>query len=216
MLIALGQGVVLSILHQRLFLNGDSQVALVILLSLILTMGSLYASGCYRRDSLIRFSVAISPLPVAVALAAVLIITFMHFGVALTFPNLAVYRSISRCFTIALLMTAVALPICTFNRACYFAMVRRHWFERRVLIVGTGTRAAYLKTLLNGDVYRPHSELLFVSEAILGGAPKEALKIHQGTYVDATEPLEELARRVRADEVVIAVDEKQGLVLDSF
>ena len=110
-------------------------------------------------------------------LAAILIISFMHFGVALTFPNLAVYRSVSRCFTIALLMTAVALPICTFNRACYFAMVRRHWFERRVLVVGTGIRAAYLKHLLNSDVHRLHSELLFVSEAILGGAPGEASNV---------------------------------------
>ena len=213
-LIGLGQALVLSLLHQRLFLNGDGQVALVIGLSLVLTMGSLYASGCYRRDSLIRFSGAISPLPVAIGLAAILIIAFMHFGVALTFPNLAVYRSVSRCFTIALLMTAVALPICTFNRACYFAMVRRHWFERRVLVVGTGIRAAYLRNLLNSDVHRLHSELLFVSEAILGGAPGDALKVGPGTPLDANQSLEELARAVGADEVVIAVDEKQGLLLE--
>ena len=68
-LIGLGQALVLSTLHQRLFLSGNGQVILIILLSLILTMGSLYASGCYRRDSLIRFSVAISPLPVAVGLS---------------------------------------------------------------------------------------------------------------------------------------------------
>ena len=215
-LIGLGQTLVLSLLHQRLFLNESNQVVLVVLLSLILSMGSLYAAGCYRRDSLTRFSTAISPLPVAVGLAAILIITFTHFGVALTFPNLAVYRSFSRCFTIAVLVTAVALPICTFNRACYFAMVRRHWFERRVLVVGTGIRARYLQKLLNCDVHRLHSELLFVSEAILGGVPSAALQVSNNPLLDATMSLEQLAREVGADEVVIAVDEKQGLVLEQL
>jgi sugar transferase (PEP-CTERM system associated) len=215
-LIGLGQALILGLLHQRLFLNGDGQVAVVIGLSLVLTVGSLFASGCYRRDSLIRFSGAISPLPVAIGMAALLIIAFMHFGVALTFPDLAVYRSVSRCFTIALLMTAVALPICTFNRACYFAMVRRHWFERRVLIVGTGIRAAYLRHLLNSDVHRLHSELLFVSEAILGGVPSAELKVEPDTSLDESKSLEELARAVGADEVVIAVDEKRGLLLEQL
>ena len=215
-LIGLGQTLVLSLLHQRLSLNESNQVVLVVILSLVLTMGSLYAAGCYRRDSLTRFSTAISPLPVAVGLAAILIIIFTHFGVTLSFPNLAVYRSLSRCFTIALLVTAVALPISTFNRACYFAMVRRHWFERRVLVVGTGIRARYLQKLLNSDVHRLHSELLFVSEAILGGVQSTGLQVSDNALLDATTSLEQLAREVRADEVVVAVDEKQGLVLEQL
>ena len=44
-LIGLGQTLVLSLLHQRLSLNESNQVVLVVLLSLILTMGSLYAAG---------------------------------------------------------------------------------------------------------------------------------------------------------------------------
>ena len=174
-LISLGQTLVLADLHQRLFLNGDWQIISVIMLSLVLTLGSIYATGCYRRDSLVRFSSAISPLAVAIGLAAALLIGLMHFALAAIFPHSEVYRSISRCFTIALLMTAMALPICTVNRACYFAMVRRHWFARRVLVVGTGTRAAYLQSLLNSDAHRAHSELFFAPESVLGGiAPKTA------------------------------------------
>ncbi len=196
-------------LHQRLFLEGDVQVAAVILSSLLLTLGSIYATGCYRRDSLVRFSSAISPLAVAIGLAAALLIGVMHLVLAPVFPHSDVFRSISRCFTIALLMTAVALPICTVNRACYFAMVRRHWFARRVLVVGTGTRAAYLQSLLNSDAHRAHSELFFAPETVLGGVAPIGSKL-SNVLPDTGRALEELAYEVQADEVVIAVDEKRA------
>jgi FlaA1/EpsC-like NDP-sugar epimerase len=211
--ISLGQSLVLIDLHERLFLNGNGQIATVTLLSLILTLGSIYASGCYRRDSLVRFSAAISPLAVAIGLAAGLLIAVMHFALAAVFSHPDVYRSVSRCFTIALLLTAVALPICTVNRACYFAMVRRHWFARRVLVVGTGTRAAYLQSLLNSDAHRAHSELFFAPESVLGGSPAKLSKV-SGILAYAGEALEELAHKVQADEVVIAVDEKRGLAIE--
>ena len=95
-LICLGQTLVLSDLRQRLSLNGGMQVAIVTSLSLIFTMGALYASGCYRRDSLVRFSTALSPLAVAIALAAAATIAVMHFILWPIFPTLEVYRSISR------------------------------------------------------------------------------------------------------------------------
>jgi sugar transferase (PEP-CTERM system associated) len=110
-------------------------------------------------------------------------------------------------------MTAVALPICTVTRACYFAMVRRHWFARRVLVVGTGTRAAYLQSLLNSDAHRAHSELFFAPETVLGGpAPRESRVTN--VLADTGKALEELASEIQADEVVIAVDEKRGLAIE--
>jgi sugar transferase (PEP-CTERM system associated) len=212
-LISAGQTLVLADLHQRLFLNGDWQVISVIVLSLLLTLGSIYATGCYRRDSLVRFSSAISPLAVAIGLAAALLIGVMHFALADMFPNSQVFLSVSRCFTIALLLTAMALPICLFNRAAYFAMVRRHWFARRVLVVGTGTRAAYLQSLLNADAHRAHSELFFAPESVLGGASPKSARI-SNVLADTGKALEDLAHEVRADEVVIAVDEKRGLAVE--
>ncbi len=110
-------------------------------------------------------------------------------------------------------MTAMALPICTVNRACYFAMVRRHWFARRVLVVGTGTRAAYLQSLLNSDAHRAHSELYFAPESVLGGEPPKTLKITD-ILLDTGKALEDIAHEVQADEVVIAVDEKRGLAIE--
>lgn len=213
MLISLGQASVLITLHHRLFLAGAGQIVAVILVSLTLTLAMIYATGCYRRDSLVRFSSAISPLAVAIGLAAALLIAVLHFGLSLVFPHSEVYRSVSRCFTIALLMTAVALPICVINRATYFAMVRRHWFARRVLVVGTGTRAAYLQSLLNADAHKAHSELFFAPESVLGGVPREGSKI-ANVLPDTGKPLEELAYEVQADEVVIAVDEKRGLAIE--
>jgi sugar transferase (PEP-CTERM system associated) len=211
--ISLAQALILTYLHQRLNLEGAEQISIVILLSLLFTMGSLYASGCYRRDSLSRFSTAIAPLAVAIGLAATLLILTMNFALAAIYPDMAVYRSISRCFTITLIMTAIALPICSVNRACYFAMVRRHWFVRRVLVVGTGTRAAYLETLLGSDTHRAHSQLFFISEAALGGAPSVHAAV-QGPVLNSSRSVEDVAAELGADEVVIAVDEKRGLAIE--
>ena len=142
-----------------------------------------------------------------------MLIAVMHYILPMVFQRADVFLSISRCFTIALLMTAMALPICTVNRACYFAMVRRHWFARRVLVVGTGTRAMYLQTLLNSDAHRAHSELFFAPELVLGGVAPKNSRISD-VLVDTGKALEELAHEVRADEVVIAVDEKRGLAVE--
>lgn len=209
------QALVLADLHQRLGLDSVTQIVIVTALSLLFTMGALYASGCYRRDSLVRFSTALSPLAVAIALAAAATIAVMHFVLWPIFPEVEVYRSVSRCFTVTLLATAIALPICSANRAVYFAMVRRHWFARRVLIVGTGTRAAYLQTLLESDTHRAHSELYFVSEAILDGASPVSARIRR--IIPCTgKSLEDLATELRVDEVVVAVDEKRGLAIEKL
>ncbi|HTC84426.1 MAG TPA: TIGR03013 family XrtA/PEP-CTERM system glycosyltransferase [Rhizomicrobium sp.] len=207
------QALVLTDLHLRLNLSSPWHIAIVTLLSLLFTMGALYATGCYRRDSLVRFSTALSPLAVAIAIAAAATIATMHLVLWPIFPDQEVYRSVSRCFTVTLLATAIALPICSANRAVYFAMVRRHWFARRVMIVGTGTRAAYLQTLLESDTHRAHSELFFVSEAILDGHSAASPKIRQ--IVPCTDKsLEDLATELKADEVVVAVDEKRGLAIE--
>ena len=94
-------------------------------------------------------------------------------------------------------------------------MVRRHFFARRVLIVGTGTRAAYLQTLLESDTHRAHSELFFVSEAILDGAGPALPKIRD-IVPSGGQSLESLARELGVDEVVVAVDEKRGLAIEKL
>jgi len=69
--------------------------------------------------------------------------------------------------------------------------------------------------LLESDTHRAHSELYFVSEAILDGAGPASPKIRK-VIASTGKSLEDLATELRADEVVVAVDEKRGLAIEKL
>jgi sugar transferase (PEP-CTERM system associated) len=96
-------------------------------------------------------------------------------------------------------------------------MARRHWFRRRVLIVGTGSRALYLYNLLNSDSHRELTEMAFLPETVIGGEPTQAPSALRDRIVPTSgESLEQLANQLLVDELVVAVDEQRGLALEAL
>ena len=160
--------VLLSPIRQRLDIVHSSQIPVLVALSTAITVLLLYAAGSYRRDALVRFSTAMIPLSVALGFSTVVLVPLMHFMLGAIFPGELIYRSISRCATLALLGSGISLAAGIADRLAFFAMVRRRWFQRRILVVGTGERARYIYDLFQEEKYRGFAELTFVPESALG------------------------------------------------
>jgi hypothetical protein len=168
-LMGAAQALVFSIIGERLALGGGLEIFLVIALSVLTATTIFYASGCYQPHALVDSAVASARVPVALGLGCGVLFLELHYGLAALFPSAPVFLSISRCVTIVLLAAGISLCAAILARVLFYAMVHRHWFRRRVLVVGTGQRALRLRQLLTQDAHGIGNDLHFVSEAIIGG-----------------------------------------------
>lgn len=216
-LLGIAQAALFGGIGGRLDVNSPTQLWVLVFVSLGVHLAFLYAAGCFRRDTLVNFSTATSRLAVALGFSAVVLLLLMHFGMGLIFPDAIIFRSVSRSATIAFVGMGVSLCAGLYSRVLFFAMARRHWFRRRVLIVGTGSRALYLYNLLNSDTQRQLTELAFLPETIIGGeatTPPAALR--NSVLPVEGKSVEQLASELIVDELVVAVDEQRGLALEAL
>jgi len=123
--------------------GAESAIATIIVASMTMA----YATGSYRNDALMEFSVATTRLVVGLAVAIWVVVPFMHFGLGLAFPSPA-FRSISRDATIVLIGVGLALCSGILVRISLITMMRLQWFGRKILIIGTGRRAGHLRDIL--------------------------------------------------------------------
>jgi sugar transferase (PEP-CTERM system associated) len=198
--------------HQRLALETPAQTVAVMLCLVASSFAFAYASGCYRHDALVNFSTSITRLVVALGVGAVLSLFVIHFGLNLIFDSLA-FRSISRGLTIVLLGVGAGLFGGMLARPLFLAMARRHWFRRHILIIGTGTRAHYLRDLFRRSDRRL-AELHFLTETYLGGAPVTGVPGEPIKTLNGVQTVEELEARLHIDQVVVAVDDPTDLHFD--
>jgi sugar transferase (PEP-CTERM system associated) len=171
-----------------------------------------YATGCYRYDSLTDFSTATTRLAVGLGVSVLVLVPLMHFGLGLIFSSLA-FRSISRCLTIVLIGVGVGLCAGMLTRIILMAMIRRQWFRRTILIIGTGGRARHLRDIL-ADANRPLTRVHFLTEAYLGGTPPTDISGQKVEALAGTPSAAELAANLHIDQVVVAVDDPSGLYFD--
>ena len=201
----------------RLDIHNPVQLWLLVFASLGVYLSFLYAAGCYRRDTLVNFATATSRLSVALGFSAVVVLLLMHFAMNLLFPDAILFRSVSRSATIAFLGMGISLCAGLYSRVLFFAMARRHWFRRRVMIVGTGSRALYLYNLLNSDSQRQLTELAFLPEVMIGGEETQIpAALRNSVLAVSGKNVETLASELLVDEVVVAVDEQRGLALEGL
>jgi sugar transferase (PEP-CTERM system associated) len=215
--IGLGSATVISWIYRRLDFANASKAAVVVLLSVLVSMAFLYAAGCYRKDTAINPSAATSRLPVAIGCSALVVLLILHYGLGFLFPTDVLFKSISRCATFALVFAGIALCAAAASRSIFNAMVRRHWFRRRVLIVGTGSRALHLRHLIEEVAGPEANELYFVSETVIGGDSHAVPGGLRDLLVEAGYgELNSLARELGIDEIVVAPNVPQNLSLEGL
>ena len=97
----------------------------------------------------------------------------------------------------------------------FYAMVRHHWFRRRILVIGTGKRALHIHRLMGEAAHKLSNELWFAPESIIGGSPGDVLHSLEGAAVSAdVSTIDELVCEHLADEIVIAADKQDELSLE--
>jgi sugar transferase (PEP-CTERM system associated) len=207
-LIGGAQFAVLSLIYSRLALGGLVEASAVVGFSIVISMVFLYATGCYRRDALLNRTAALSRIPTALALSGLVLFLYLHYLFPVLFPSARVFLSISRCVTIILVGTGISLGAAIISRNVVRVLLHNDIFRRRILVVGTGQRARHIE-----DLSRAHGslqEIHFVSEDVL---TQSAAAPTTGTAIPS---IGELADRLGADEIVVAVDDRNRVALDSL
>jgi sugar transferase (PEP-CTERM system associated) len=193
-------------------------LAMVILVTLIFT----YSVGLYRREAVTAPMIALGRLPIALGLGGITQAGIFLSVFSLTYPDEILFHSISRCFGLVMVTAGVSFCGGVAARGVFDMMMRRHWFRRRILVVGTGRRALQLQKIVTTDARRPIAALLFVPETILGGVAFESggALCSNGLLANILpiegRSLEVLARVVGAEEIVVAADERRGLPIKNL
>ena len=210
-------GVFLAAADGRLDFPVSAEAPFIFLAGLISNLVFIYASGGYSREALLNRQFTTSRLPVALGLAGITLFAGLHYGMWAAFPADAVYRSVGRSAIVSLITMGIALGATLWARIVFYALVRRHVFRRRVLVIGTGKRAKHLYEALSHSSHRLASELIFVPGSVIGGSPENLFGQTNGIVLSPEhEALDSMAARLSVDEIVVALDAREGIALENL
>jgi sugar transferase (PEP-CTERM system associated) len=167
----------------------------------------LCAFGLFRRDALLELHRSLGRASVAAAvgpLVALALCTFPWRGDAVR-PDIPALLAPA---ALSFLVSALAA------RALLFALRRRGAFRQRLLVIGAGARAWDLVWLLRREGRAPAYSFVFVHDRAMG--PVDARITEQGPIFDSKDGFLPLARKVSADRVVVAPDDRRGLDMQAL
>lgn len=163
-----------------------------------------YALGLYRRDSIADTSEALERVPVIVVIAIA--------GSSLVTIALGWTFSLSLCIAGVICFTACAV----LARLAFVALRRHSMFRTRLLIIGAGKRAWDLVWILRTQGRFWQYDLTFVHEDGFGEIDERLAADSSNRIIVASSNLLKVASRARADEIVVAPDERRGMALKSL
>jgi len=158
----------------------------------------LYALGLYRRESIADFAEAVRRIPmvVGIAIAASILVSGL-LGWRLS-PSLCVSAAI--CFAGCMI----------FARMTFVALRRHSLFRTRLLVIGAGERAWDLVWILRSQGRHWQYDLTFVHEDSFGTIDPRLAGDPSNRIILASRNLLKVAEKARADQIVVAPDERRG------
>ncbi len=174
---------------------------------------SLYAMGLYRRDSLLETGRALTRVPLVVGMGAALGVLGC---MAIPLLTETARRFSGQEHALSFALAAVCFTLCAFlARLLVDVALQRRILRRRLLIVGAGLRAWDLLHMLgregrnlNYDIVLLHDPRLGEIDPRLADGQAGRILRSQGFRVLAA------ARKTRADQIVVAPDERRGMDLE--
>jgi sugar transferase (PEP-CTERM system associated) len=169
-----------------------------------LNLGFLYALGLYRRDIISQLDQALRRIPLITALsvaASSLVSAALHWDISIALCIAAI-----ACFAVS---AAIA-------RAGFLLLRRHSLFRSRLLVIGAGRRAWDLLQVLRNQGRHLQYDMTFVHEDSFGTIDQRLADDAGSRIVVASSNLLKLAERVRADQIVVAPDDRRGMALDSL
>ena len=173
----------------------------------------LYAMGLYRRDALLEPRKTATRIPLVVGMGGLLAILSSVLAGWWGSDTFGWYggRDQAMLFGLATLaLTAASLGA----RVIFTFLLHLRVLRRRLLIVGAGQRAFDLLRMLSREGSNLHYDIAFLQEPAMGEIDPR-LQAEPGVRIlmQAQTSMLEAARLLRADEIVVAPDERRGMDL---
>jgi sugar transferase (PEP-CTERM system associated) len=162
-----------------------------------------YALGLYRRDTLVEPRRAIGRVPLAAGLGAATASMAVFI-----LPEPLGGQGAGVLFGAAVLAFTASAMVA---RGAFFVAFRRGAFRQRLLVIGAGKRAWDMVWLLRNEGRTIVQEVAFVHDPRMGEIDPRLAEENQGRIFSAAEGFLPLARRFRADQIVVAPDERRGM-----
>jgi sugar transferase (PEP-CTERM system associated) len=174
----------------------------------------LYAMGLYWRDAIVETRQSLGRLPLVVGMGATLTVALSGLAGWIA-PGMFV-RLGGRSQSVGFALAMVCFTFCGIvARVGFAALLERQLLHRRVLIVGAGLRAWDLLHMLGREGGSLHYEARLLHHPTLGGIdprlecdPEVTILRPRGFEVLAA------AREMKADEIVVAPDERRGMPIE--
>jgi sugar transferase (PEP-CTERM system associated) len=176
----------------------------------------LYAMGMYRREAFVekRRSAVRVPLVIGMGTIAAFLFCIMLTGIA---PSAFVSRP--RRDEMLIFWSAFAsFTLCAYlARGVLDLLLRRRLLRRQLLVVGAGARAWDLSQMLTKEGASLNYDITFLHDPVLGEIdPRLESDPAGGILHVAQSRVLEAASQVRADQIVIAPDERRGMNLEQL
>lgn len=194
-------------------LRPDVAFVLPVLLHPAAYLVLLYALGMYRREAILEIRRALARIPLAVGLAAVSATAAVWLLRLLLPALLNPSPDPARLFFAAAVCLAGAGVAA---RLCFAVLRRRALFQPRLMVIGAGARAWDLNWMLHNEGRNPHYDIVFVHDPAHGRIDHRLAAEQGPRIVTASDDLLALAREIQADEIVVAPDERRGMVLEGL
>jgi sugar transferase (PEP-CTERM system associated) len=174
----------------------------------------LYAMGLYRRDAVLWTGRSLSRVPLVVGMGGVLTVAC---SLLLARIDARVFASPgSRDETLGFALACISFTSCAFvARVVVSGLLRRRVLRRHLLVVGAGQRAWDLLRMLTKEGGSLDYDIAFLHHDGLGAIDPRLAADPAARILRSDEfAVLQAAEAIRADEVVIAPDERRGMNLE--
>ena len=173
----------------------------------------LYAMGLYRRDAILEVRKTATRIPLVVGMGGVLAILCSVLPPAMGAHSFGWYGGRDQAMLFGL--ATVSLTLATLLARLIFAfLLHLRVLHRKLLVVGAGQRAYDLLRMLTKEGSNLHYEIAFLDDPALGEVDPR-LHAEPGIRILRLQDHGVLgaARAMKADEIVIAPDDRRGMDL---
>ncbi|HET9148197.1 MAG TPA: TIGR03013 family XrtA/PEP-CTERM system glycosyltransferase, partial [Acetobacteraceae bacterium] len=178
-------------------------------------MLSLYALGLYRRDIILKTRRALSRIPLVVGAGAVCAtIAVILLSMTLLSVRHALHGPIPATLFVA---ASVSFTFCGVAARLLFLGLRRSALLRpRLLVIGAGRRAWDVMWLLRSEGRNLHYDVTFLHKENFGTVDPRLAGDATVRIMQTDQPMLEIVKHCRADQIVVAPDERRGMTLDEL
>jgi sugar transferase (PEP-CTERM system associated) len=209
----------IDIVRDYIAVDGTLEALALVVICVVPHVLFLHALGGYRREAIAESFVPFGRIGVAIGFGGAVLFSAFCFELLVFPPDgpvLNIGETAVKALVIALASAGLSFCAILAGRTLAYAIRGQAWLRRRILVIGEGQRAAYLRKLM-ADLSHGTHDLIFVPESVLVGSSGIGSRIAPSSIMEsAGKSLDALTRELSIDEVVLASDDRRSLPMQAF